>query len=92
MKPGDDRSRSLGRLAKGDRWQGSGFDGVLSDIEMADEDGYALIRTLRALPRDRGGETPAAGLTGLSTVEVGPACYRRGSNATWRNRLTHGCW
>lgn len=45
------------------------FDVVLSDIEMADEDGYALIRKLRALPPDRGGETPAAGLTGLSMVE-----------------------
>jgi CheY-like chemotaxis protein len=42
---------------------------VPSDIDMADEDGYALIRRLRALPRDRAGETPAAGLTGLSTVE-----------------------
>jgi CheY-like chemotaxis protein len=44
-------------------------DVVLSDIEMGGEDGYALIRKLRALPRDRGGQTPAAGLTGLSTVE-----------------------
>lgn len=44
-------------------------DVVISDIEMIDEDGYALIRKLRALPRDRGGQTPAAGLTGLSTVE-----------------------
>ena len=40
-----------------------------SDIEMPDEDGYALIRKLRALPQDRGGQTPAAGFTGLSTVE-----------------------
>lgn len=44
-------------------------DVVLSDIEMADQNGYALIRRLRALPRDRGGLTPAAGLTGLCTVE-----------------------
>jgi CheY-like chemotaxis protein len=44
-------------------------DVVLSDIEMPDEDGYALIRKLRALPRDRGGQTPAAGLTGLSAPE-----------------------
>lgn len=40
---------------------------VLSDIEMDGEDGYALIRKLRALPRDRGGQTPAAGLTASST-------------------------
>jgi len=44
-------------------------DVVLSDIEMPGEDGYALIRKLRALPRERGGQTPAAGLTGLSSVE-----------------------
>src|SRR4029453_2117559 len=44
-------------------------DGVLSDIQMGGEDGYALIRRLRALPRDRGGQTPAAGLTGLITAE-----------------------
>jgi CheY-like chemotaxis protein len=44
-------------------------DVVLSDIEMPDEDGYALIRKLRALPQDRGGQTPAAVLTGLSTAE-----------------------
>lgn len=44
-------------------------DVVLSDIEMGGEDGYALIRKLRALPGDRGGQTPAAGITALSTAE-----------------------
>ena len=44
-------------------------DVVLSDIEMADEDGYALIRKVRALSSDRGGQTPAAGLTGLTSAE-----------------------
>jgi CheY-like chemotaxis protein len=44
-------------------------DVVVSDIQMAGENGYSLIQKLRALPRDRGGQTPAAGLTGLSTVE-----------------------
>lgn len=44
-------------------------DVVLSDIEMADEDGYALIRKLRALPQEHGGKTPAAGLTGLCSAE-----------------------
>jgi CheY-like chemotaxis protein len=40
---------------------------MLSDIEMPGEDGYALIRKVRALPPDRGGQTPAAALTGLGT-------------------------
>jgi len=40
---------------------------MLSDIQMPGEDGYALIRKVRALPPDRGGQTPAAALTGLST-------------------------
>lgn len=44
-------------------------DVVLSGIEMPGEDGYALIRKLRALPRDRGGRTPIAALTGLSAFE-----------------------
>jgi CheY-like chemotaxis protein len=42
---------------------------VLSDIQMPGEDGYALIRKVRALPADRGGHTPAAALTGLATEE-----------------------
>jgi CheY-like chemotaxis protein len=45
------------------------YDVVLSDIEMPDEDGYALIRKLRALPPERGGQTPAAALTGLGAVK-----------------------
>jgi CheY-like chemotaxis protein len=45
-------------------------DVVLSDIQMGDEDGYELIGRLRALPSDRGGQTPAAGLTGLITDEA----------------------
>jgi len=42
---------------------------VLSDIQMPGEDGYALIRKVRSLPPDRGGQTPAAALTGLTTEE-----------------------
>src|SRR5688572_8931395 len=42
-------------------------DVLLSNIVMPGEDGYELIRTVRALPADRGGLTPAVALTGLST-------------------------
>lgn len=38
-------------------------DVILSDIAMPDEDGYSFINKVRALPREKGGETPAAALT-----------------------------
>jgi len=51
---------------------------VLSDIQMPGEDGYALIRKVRALPPDRGGQTPAAALTGLATPEDRERALRAG--------------
>jgi hypothetical protein len=42
-------------------------DVVLSDIGMADEDGYELMRKVRALPAKGGGLTPAIALTGYAT-------------------------
>jgi CheY-like chemotaxis protein len=44
-------------------------DVLLSDIEMPDQDGYALIRSIRALPADRGGRIPAAALTAYARTE-----------------------
>lgn len=38
-------------------------DVVLSDIGMPDADGYSLIRTIRSLSPEAGGQTPAAALT-----------------------------
>ncbi|MDX2097870.1 MAG: PAS domain-containing protein [Leptolyngbyaceae cyanobacterium bins.59] len=38
-------------------------DVVLSDIGMPEENGYALIQKIRALPPERGGQVPAAALT-----------------------------
>jgi signal transduction histidine kinase/ActR/RegA family two-component response regulator len=38
-------------------------DVLVSDIEMPGEDGYSLIRRVRGLPPDEGGETPAIALT-----------------------------
>jgi CheY-like chemotaxis protein len=38
-------------------------DVLVSDIEMPSEDGYSLIRKVRALDSDRGGKTPAVALT-----------------------------
>jgi CheY-like chemotaxis protein len=42
---------------------------LLSDIAMPGEDGYALIRQVRALAPDRGGRVPAAALTAYATLE-----------------------
>jgi CheY-like chemotaxis protein len=36
---------------------------LISDIGMQDEDGYSLIRRIRALPANRGGNVPAVALT-----------------------------
>ena len=38
-------------------------DALLSDIRMPGGDGYELIRRVRALPRDRGGCTPAIAIS-----------------------------
>src|SRR5262249_3362187 len=44
-------------------------DVLLSDIEMPDQDGYALTRAVRARPPDRGGRIPAAALTAYARTE-----------------------
>jgi PAS domain S-box-containing protein len=44
-------------------------DVLVSDIGMPGEDGYALIRKVRALGADRGGQVPAAALTGFAQGE-----------------------
>jgi PAS domain S-box-containing protein len=44
-------------------------DVLVSDIGMPDEDGYALIRKVRALPPEQGGRIPAVALTAHARVE-----------------------
>lgn len=44
-------------------------DVVLSDIGMPDRDGYDLLRGIRAMPAERGGNVPAAALTALARPE-----------------------
>lgn len=44
-------------------------DVLISDLGMPDEDGYALISKIRALPKERGGEIPAAALTAYARAE-----------------------
>lgn len=44
-------------------------DVLVSDLGMPGEDGYSLIARVRALPAERGGQTPAAALTAYARVE-----------------------
>jgi len=44
-------------------------DVLISDIAMPDEDGYALIRQVRARGPARGGDVPAAALTAYAKIE-----------------------
>jgi CheY-like chemotaxis protein len=41
---------------------------LISDIGMPDEDGYSLIRRIRALPKEQGGRIPAVALTAYAQI------------------------
>jgi PAS domain S-box-containing protein len=45
------------------------FDVLVSDIGMPEEDGYSLIRKIRALSNEQGGNTPAIALTAYARAE-----------------------
>ena len=49
--------------------EGSRPDVLVSDIGMPDADGYELVRRVRALPPERGGQVPAVALTGYARDE-----------------------
>ncbi|MFT3774647.1 MAG: ATP-binding protein [Minicystis sp.] len=53
-------------------------DVLVSDIGMPERDGYWLIDQVRALPPDRGGDTPALALTGFASVEDRVRALSRG--------------
>ena len=53
---------------------------VVSDIGMPDEDGYSLIRRIRALPKDKGGQTPSLALTAYARAVDRMKAVRAGFN------------
>jgi CheY-like chemotaxis protein len=55
---------ALDILQQWEQWQP---DVLVSDIGMPGEDGYDLIRQVRSLPDDRGGQIPAVALTGYAS-------------------------
>jgi signal transduction histidine kinase/ActR/RegA family two-component response regulator len=54
------------------------FDVLISDVGMPGEDGYALLRKVRALPAEKGGVTPALALTAHARVEDRTAALKAG--------------
>ena len=44
-------------------------DVLLSDVEMPEQSGYDLLRRLRSLPAERGGQIPAVALTAYATAQ-----------------------
>jgi CheY-like chemotaxis protein len=53
-------------------------DVLISDIGMPEEDGYELIRRVRALPAEAGGEVPAVALTDYTRIEDRMRALRAG--------------
>ena len=51
---------------------------LVSDIGMPDEDGYSLMRRVRALPAERGGGVPAIALTAFARLEDVRAAHQAG--------------
>ena len=56
-------------------------DVLVSDIAMPDEDGYSLLRKVRSLPSERGGQTPAIALTGYASTKDKAETFAAGYQA-----------
>jgi PAS domain S-box-containing protein len=54
------------------------FDVIVSDIGMPEEDGFSLIRKIRGLPVEQGGNTPAIALTAYARAEDRVQALRSG--------------
>ena len=56
------------------------FDALVADLGMPDQDGYALIRAVRALPPEGGGLTPAVAVTAYATLRDRDKAIEAGYN------------
>ena len=56
-------------------------DLLVSDIGMPDEDGYSLLRTIRAFEPERGGQIPAVACTGFPREYDRAGSYEAGFQA-----------
>jgi CheY-like chemotaxis protein len=54
------------------------FDVIISDIGMPDEDGFSLIRKIRELSNEEGGNVPAIALTAYARAEDRVKALRSG--------------
>ena len=59
-------------------FQGAAFDVLVSDLNMADGGGYALIQRIRALPDGAGGFVPAIALSSASDEGTRRTALRAG--------------
>ena len=83
------------RPRPGRRWRHSSrprFDVLVSDIAMPEEDGYDLIRQVRALDADRGGQIPALALTAYAGTRTGRRRPRPATSSTWPSRSSRPSW
>jgi len=62
---------------------------IVSDVSMPGEDGYDFIRSVRALPKDQGGETPAAALTAHAYKEDRARAFEAGFDSHLAKPVEH---
>ena len=53
-------------------------DVLISDIRMPGEDGYTLLRRVRALPEERGGKVPAVAMSASIAEDEEPLVFAAG--------------
>jgi signal transduction histidine kinase len=67
-------------------------DLLLSDIGMPGEDGYELIRKIRALPHDRGGAIPLQPSPRTRAPRIAVACSTPATRFTYPSRSSQPSW